>query len=65
MNLRIEKRGQTFGKGDLMLLAQLLHTMKESVEELEKYYKKKDVENVNAAKKEILDLQAKIDQILR
>ena len=65
MNLRIEKRGQTFGKEDLMLLAQLLHTMKESVEELEKYYKKKDVENVNAAKKEILDLQAKIDQILR
>ena len=49
---------------DVMLLAQLLDAMKEVTTELEKYYKKKDVEKFNSVKRELLELQRKVDNLL-
>ena len=51
-------------KEDVVVLAQLLNAIKEAVEKLEKYYKKKDMENLQVAKKEILSLQKEIDNLL-
>ena len=50
---------------DVTLLAQLLHTMKEVVNKMEKYEKKGDYEMINSAKKELLDLQRKVAQLIR
>ena len=51
-------------KEDVTLLAQLLYTMKEVVARMEKYYKKKDVEKLNSAKKELLELQKRINEVI-
>lgn len=51
-------------KGDIVLLAQLMHTMSELVDKLDEAYKKKDFEGVRQAKREILRLQGKAKEIL-
>jgi len=51
-------------KEDVMLLSQLLYTMQEVVTHLEKAYKKGDDEKLLAAKREVLDLQRRINEIL-
>ena len=49
---------------EIQILAQLIEAMDDSLRRLEEYYEKKDIENFNKAKKNILDFQEKIDRIL-
>ena len=51
-------------KGDLMLLAQLLHTMKELAEKMERYYNDKNSVRLEAAKREMLALQKKVGELI-
>ena len=51
-------------KEDVMLLAQLLHAMKEVADKISHYHKKKDVKNLLAAKRELLNLQRRVNEIL-
>jgi len=51
-------------KEEIMLVAQLLTGMKDAIEKLEEAKKKKDPELLNAAKKEILNFQKQINEIL-
>lgn len=52
-------------KESLTIIAQILASMKDGTEKLEKAEKKKDLETYNNVKKEILTLQIKIDEILK
>ena len=51
-------------KEDISLIAQLLASIKDSVEELETAYNKKDAEHLASAKKEILEFQSSIEKLL-
>lgn len=51
-------------KEDVNLLAQLLTGMKEAVETLENAKKRNDLELMAAAKKEILEFQTQINNLL-
>jgi uncharacterized membrane protein (DUF106 family) len=51
-------------KEDISTLAQLLKTIREGVEKLEKAQKDKDSERVLAIKKEIEKFQKKVDELL-
>lgn len=51
-------------KEDVAVLAQLLDAIRENIEELEKAQKNKDSERVLAIKKEILNFQRKVGEIL-
>jgi len=60
----MRKGEKGFEKEDIMLLAQLLHTMKELAEHIDKYYSKKDGEKLEAAKREFLNLQKRVDELI-
>ena len=51
-------------KEDVMLLAQLLHAMKEAVDKLEKFQKRKDTEGIMRAKRELLELQKRVNTLI-
>lgn len=51
-------------KEDIALLAQLLTGIKDALFKLEEAYKKKDLELLTAAKKEMLSFQSQIDKML-
>ena len=51
-------------KEDIIVLAQLLSGMKDAIERLETSYKKKDMEGLASAKREILEMQNKINSLL-
>jgi uncharacterized membrane protein (DUF106 family) len=51
-------------KEDITLIAQLLTGIKDAIDKLQEYQKKKDLEKLNAAKKEILNFQSQIDKLL-
>jgi len=51
-------------KEDVLLLAQLLQTMKELYAKIRIYYRNRDSENLASAKREMLSLQRKIENIL-
>ena len=51
-------------KGDIVVLAQLLTAMKDATERLEIAYKKKNMEELASAKKEILELESRIDKLV-
>jgi hypothetical protein len=51
-------------KEDVMLVAQLLTGIKDAIEKLENAQKKKNIEKFNAAKKEILNFQRQIDELI-
>jgi len=51
-------------KEDVTLIAQLLTGIKDAVEKMEEAQKKKDLEKLNAAKREIVNFQGQIDKIL-
>lgn len=51
-------------KEDIILIAQLLTGIKDILEKLRESEKKKEVERLNAAKKEILNFQSQIDKLL-
>jgi len=51
-------------KEDITLTAQLLTGIKDALIKLEEAQKRKDVEKLNAAKREILNFQSQIDKLL-
>ncbi len=51
-------------KEDIVLLAQLMHAMREIAERLEDSFEKKDFEGVRQAKRELGRLQNKIGELL-
>ena len=51
-------------KEDISVIAQLLASMRDAVEELEIAYKKKDAEHLASAKREILEFQVSIEKLL-
>ena len=51
-------------KEDITLIAQLLTAIKDALEKLEEAQKKKDIEKMNTAKKEILNFQNQIDKLI-
>ena len=51
-------------KDDITLIAQLLTGIKDVIEKIEEAKKKKDVEKLNDAKKEILNFQNQIDKLI-
>jgi len=60
-----KKEGQKMIKSeDLQVLAQLIHAMEDSINKLEEYYNKKDLEKFNRAKKAVIDFQQKINRIV-
>ena len=51
-------------KEEVAVIAQLLTAMKDSAEKLEQAQRKKDLENIEEAKKEILSFQRQIKELL-
>lgn len=51
-------------KEEIPFLNQLVDSLEEAKQELEKNYKKKDIEKFNKSKKMILEIQEKIDAIV-
>ncbi len=51
-------------KEDVMLIAQLLTGIKDAIEKLEDAQKTKNLEKFNSAKKEILNFQSQINELL-
>ena len=51
-------------KEDVVLLAQLLHAMREAADKIGVYFKRNDMANLESAKREVLEIQAKINQLL-
>lgn len=51
-------------KEQVLFLSQLIKSFEESVEKLEKFYKKKDYENFNKSKKMIIGIQQEISNAL-
>lgn len=51
-------------KEDVMLLSQLLYTMQEVISHLEAAHKREDEEKLTGAKKEILNLQRRINELI-
>tara|TARA_Y100000310_G_C20570420_1_gene757712 strand:- start:98 stop:268 length:171 start_codon:yes stop_codon:yes gene_type:complete len=51
-------------KEDILLLAQLLHTMEELTGRIEEDHNNGDVESLNSAKREVLKIQKKIGDLL-
>ncbi len=51
-------------KENVLILAQLITAMKDSVSRLESAYNRGDIEGIRAVKKEILNLQKEIDGLL-
>ena len=47
-------------KEDIVLLAQMLHTMRELTDKLDEYFQKKDFEGVARTKRELVRLQKKV-----
>ena len=48
---------------DIVLMAQLLQAMKELTEKLEKSYSKRNIEEINKTKKEIIQIQRRMNEI--
>ena len=51
-------------KEDVLLLAQLLHVMKDVAEKIEQFYKEKNFGKLDSAKKEMLSLQGRVNEVL-
>ncbi len=51
-------------KEGITLLAQLLTSIKDAIDKLEEAYRKKDMEKITSAKREILNFQLQIDKLL-
>ncbi|MGV8142616.1 MAG: hypothetical protein ACP5NS_03195 [Candidatus Pacearchaeota archaeon] len=51
-------------KEDIVLLAQLLHAMREIADKLDESFEKKDFEGVKQAKRELNRLQNKVKELL-
>ena len=51
-------------KEDIVLLAQMLHAMRDIADKLEDYFEKKDFEGVKQAKRELSRLQSKVGEVI-
>ncbi len=51
-------------KEEILAIAQLLSSMKDAINELEKAQRRKDITRTNESKKEILSLKEKLDKLL-
>ncbi len=51
-------------KEDVVMLAQLLHTMRELSDKLDEHFQKKDFEGLARAKREMMRLQKRIAEII-
>ena len=51
-------------KGEIIILAQLLTAIRDAVDKLEISYKRKNMEDLATAKREIVELQSRIDKML-
>ncbi|MEK6849979.1 MAG: hypothetical protein AABX85_00195 [Nanoarchaeota archaeon] len=51
-------------KEDITLIAQLLTGIKDAIDKLQDAQKKKDLEKLKAAKKEILNFQSQINELI-
>jgi len=51
-------------KEDITLIAQLLTGIKDAIEKMQDAEKRKDLEKLNAAKREILNFQSQIDKLI-
>ena len=51
-------------KEDVTLIAQLLTGIKDAIDKLQDSLKKKDLEKISAAKREILNFQSQIDKLI-
>ncbi|MEI6849638.1 MAG: hypothetical protein WCK29_01240 [archaeon] len=51
-------------KEDVTLIAQLLTGIKDAISKLQDAQKRKDLEKVNSAKKEIINFQSQIDKLI-
>lgn len=51
-------------KEDISVAAQILSSMKDAINELEKAQKRKDLESINYEKNQILNLKEQLDKIL-
>ncbi|GEM_PF-5554968 len=50
---------------EVVLLSQLLHSMKKLSQRIEKFFHEKDYENLELAKKEMLVMQSRVEEILK
>jgi len=51
-------------KEDVLLIAQLLTGMKDATDKLEDAQRRKDIEKLNLAKKEILNFQKQVNELI-
>jgi uncharacterized Zn finger protein len=51
--------------GDIQMLKQLINSLEQSGEKLEHFYKEKDAENLNKAKKFMLHIHDKISESMK
>lgn len=51
-------------KEDITLIAQLLTGIKDAIDKLQEAMKKRDLEKINAAKREISNFQEQIDKLI-
>ena len=58
------KKSGNFRKEDVMLLAQLVQTMKEVSGQIERYYSRKDSKKLEEAKSELLSLQKRVSELI-
>jgi|TARA_Y100000310_G_C20696795_1_gene826292 hypothetical protein len=58
------KKSGNFRKEDIMLLAQLVQTMKEVSKHIEHFYSRKESEKLEDAKSELLSLQKRVDELI-
>lgn len=55
----------TIGRDEIQMVAQLLEALSEAVQQMEYYYSKRDIENFKKSQQVILDLQRKIEEVLK
>lgn len=60
----MEKRGDILSREDVSLLNQLIRAMQDISEKMNNFYERKNVTKFNAAKKELLQLQRRISEII-
>lgn len=60
----IKREAKNMDYEKVQIVAQLIQSMQEAEKKLENYYKKKDIENFNNAKKSILKFQKEIKEMI-
>ncbi|GBE20181.1 hypothetical protein BMS3Abin17_00917 [archaeon BMS3Abin17] len=61
----MNKEGKNYVVGEIELLSQLVNSLEESALKLEDFYEEEDYEKFNNTKKFILQIQRKIDSMIK